>query len=169
MDWADKEPDNDLTKNYPFPVPRIRDLSSEFRTECCNLHSHSVPSAEEMSQNAAAANTEDAVLLDAVPLQNFAEINATGSSSSHTSSNDEEAKSRRRRLSHISSDSKLVTLRRTKPAHHKDFSHSLNIPSEYHCTSHSRFLYGSVVKSIVEEPPDASKEEVDKARQKFKK
>jgi len=30
QDWAEEEPDNDLTKNYPFPIPRIREISDEF-------------------------------------------------------------------------------------------------------------------------------------------
>jgi len=30
QDWAEEEPDNDLTKNYPFPIPRIREIPDEF-------------------------------------------------------------------------------------------------------------------------------------------
>ncbi|XP_065903014.1 mucolipin-3-like [Dysidea avara] len=30
QDWAEGEPDDDLTKNYPFPVPRIREILNEF-------------------------------------------------------------------------------------------------------------------------------------------
>ena len=133
MDWAEGEPRNDLRKNYPFPVPRICDLPSEFRTECCNLHSHSVPSAEEMSQYAA-TNTEDAVSHNAVPLPSFAVTNVTDSSS-HTSS-DEEAMSEKRRFVHFSSDSKLI-FHGTKPAHHENFSHTLHIssPRKYRRTS----------------------------------
>ena len=157
LDWVEGEPDNDLRKNYPFPVPRIRNLPSEFRTECCSLHSHSVPSAEEMSQYAA-TNTEDAVSHDAVPLPSFAATNVTDSSS-HTNSN-EGAKSKKRKLAHFSSDSKLQTSHHTKPTHHENLSQSLNISREYYHTSQSRskLLYGSVVKSIVQEPPDASEQ-----------
>ena len=167
MDWAEKEPDNDLTKNYPFPVPRIRDLPSEFRTDCCNLHSHSVPSAEEMSQYAAATNTEDAVSHDH-DVVSLAVINTTDSSS-HTSSDDEEAESKKRRLAHFSSDSKLQTAHHTKLTHHGNVSQSLHIPSprKYRRTSRSRRL-GSIVKSIVQKPPDASEQEVARARAQFK-
>jgi len=52
-DWTEGESDNDLTKNYPFPVPRIRD---EFRNLMCTCDSHqttavSVPKKKDEVEN----------------------------------------------------------------------------------------------------------------------
>ena len=162
LDWAEDEPDNDLTKNYPFPVPRIRDLPSEFSTDYFSLNSHSVPSTKETSKNS--TNTKDVVSNDAIPLPNAA------NSISHTSSDEEEAESRQKTLVHYSSDSKLHSCH-TKPAHHRAVSTSFYTHSSrrHHRSARSRLHEhrGSFIKSIVQEPPDASEQDVARAQAKL--
>ena len=36
QDWAEGEPDHDPTRNYPFPIPRIREIPYEFYN-CTNV------------------------------------------------------------------------------------------------------------------------------------
>ena len=161
LDWAEGEPDNDLTKNYPFPVPRIRDLSSEFSTDLCSVNSHSVPSTEESSQNA--ANTKDAVSHDPIPLPNVVEMI---NSSSHTSSDEEEPEIRQKTLVHYSSDSKILP-HHIKAAHHGTVSTSLNTHSWRHRRAQLHGHCGSLIKSIVQEPPDATEQDVARAQANF--
>ena len=163
LDWVEDEPDNDLTKNYPFPVPRIRDLPSEFSTDHFSPNSHSVPSTKETSKNS--ANTEDAVSNDAIPLPNVV------NSISHTSSDEEEAESRQNTLVHYSSDSKLHSCH-TKPAYnHRTVSTSFytRSPRRHHRRARSRLHehHGSFIKSIAQEPPDASEQDVARAQAKL--
>ena len=166
LDWAEGEPDNDLTKNYPFPVPRIRDLPSKFSIDFCSLNSHPVSSTEETSQNAA-VNTKDAVSHEAIPLKN---VVTTVDNSSHTSSDEEEAEIRQKTLVHYSSDSKILT-HHIKPAHRRTVSTSLNTHStrKYHRRARSRLHkhLGSFIKSITQEPPDASEQDVARAQAKL--
>ena len=125
-----------------------------------------MPSTEETSQNAA-ANTEDAVLHDAIPLKN---VVIAVDSSSHTSSDEEEAECRQKTVVHYSSDSKILP-HRIKPAYHGTVSTSLNTHStrKYHQRAQSRLYkyHGSFIKSIAQEPPDASEQDVARAQAKL--
>ena len=138
-DWAEGEPEDDLTKNYPFPVPRIRDLSSVLRTEL-----HPEPKSN-----------------DPAPLPNV--TIESDADSDYTSS--DTRKGGQKKFIRRSSDSKLL-----KPARHDHVYYSLNCNSRrYRGVSrrYSSYRYKSFVKSIVEEPPDASQLEIAHAREKL--
>ena len=162
-DWAEGEPEDDLTKNYPFPVPRIRDLSGELRTECCKLHSYSAPLTKKKSRKAT-PTIESAKSYDPAPLPN-ATIESDGSD--YTSS-DENTRKGRKKLFHFSSDSKVLPPGHVKPPRHDHVRYSVRNPRRFRGTS--RFIsrrHKSFVKSIVEEPPDASQQEIAKAKLKL--
>ena len=120
-DWAEGEPDDELTKNYPFPVPRIRDLSSELRTECCKLHP--APPTKKKST----VTIESAKSYDPAPLPN-ATIESDGSD--YTSS-DENNRKGRKSLVHHSSDSKLLPPGHVKPPRHDFVRFSVRNPKRY--------------------------------------
>ena len=118
-----------------------------------------MPSTKETSKHSA-----DAVSNDAIPLPNAA------NSGSHTSSDEEAAESRQKTLVHYSSDSKLHSCH-TKPAYHRTVSTSFYIhsPRRHHRSARSRLHEhrGSFIKSIVQEPPDASEQDVARAQSKL--
>ena len=161
-DWAEEEQDDDLTKNYPFPIPRIRDLSGEFRTECCKLHSHSAPPTKKKSRKAAA--TVGGAISYPAPLPSFTIASDDGD---YTSS-DENTRKGRKNLIHHSSDSKLQPPGHVKPPRHDYVRYSVRNPRRHHGTSRfSSRRQKSYVKSIVEEPPNASQQEIAKAKLKL--
>ena len=86
-DWADGEPD-DLTKNYPFPVPRVRDIPSKLRTECCSLHSGSTaPMATEAELQNVVANNSRVLSHDPAPPS--ANVTVTADGGNHTSNGED--------------------------------------------------------------------------------
>ena len=161
LDWAEAEPDDDLTKNYPFPVPRIRDLPDEFRTECCSLHSCRTSPTKEKSQNS--ANTEGTISCNPAT-QPLITVEGPADDSSHTSS--DEFTEGRRGIVHYPKRNGHV-----KPPHHSNARSSFHTyaPRRYHGSARFRSLRQrkTSAKSIVEEPPDASAEDIAKARHKL--
>lgn len=168
-DWAEGESDNDLTKNYPFPVPRIRDLPNEFRSNCCDLHSYSLPPDKERSQETT-VDTEGTLSNNLVPIP-YCTCTVIGADDSSYTISDEDTEDEQKSLGDYPHDSNLQPLRHVKPARHSNIhsiAHSYN-PRRSHRTLRYRSLrrHRSYAKSIVEEPPDASQQDVAKARLKF--
>lgn len=156
-DWAEEQEEDDLTKNYPFPVPRIRDLSGEVRTECCRLHSHMTPLIKKKSRKVA-------------PVTNPASLPSVtiASDDGDYTSSDENSRKGRKILVHHSSDSKLQPPGHVKPPRHDHMRYSVRSPRRYHRMSRfTSHRHNSFVKSIVEEPPDASQQEITKAKLKL--
>ena len=161
-DWADGEKDDDPTKSYPFPVPRIRDLSSEFAMPSCNPDVNSSPEL----------GVEDEEDSNAVPVHNNSEVplmDEESMASQKPTRNDD--KSENHLFSH--SDSfQVVHMHKPKKRHttyhltNNDKNNTLNVPrrSAAYRRSPRHFTY---VKSIVADPPDATQDDVYKARFKL--
>lgn len=152
-DWAEGEPDNDLTKSYPFPVPRIRELSSEFAMATCvpDLDSSSSKSADEETMPVPSIQCESEL-----PLTHNESI--------------EPMKNTKKGLSHSSSDSELLVAPRQYTTYHNHLTTNKNnntvgVPRRARKRRSARHF--TVVKSIVVEPPDANQEDVSKARYKL--
>lgn len=158
-DWAEGEPDNDLTKNYPFPVPHIRELPSEYRTECCSLHSCSVPANEESLQESS-ANIEDTDSLQCTVI-------ITNNDGNSQTTCDEDMESGQK--NHVN-DAELQPAGYVKPICHKNIRYSVHGSRCYGISQFRSLRHvhnSSYAKSIVEEPPDATEEEVTKAQLKL--
>ena len=162
-DWADNEQDIDLTKSYPFPVPRIRNLSSEYAMLSCDPYiDSSSSSVTDEDSNTAPMIHKDSQM----PL-----VHKRSLASQKSGRNDGN-------INHSSSDSELLQGVPKSKKHHSsyhpgdsasninDYSNSLSIPrrSVGHRRSARRF---TVIKCIAVEPPDANQDDVSKARSKL--
>ena len=156
-DWAEEQEEDDLTKNYPFPVPRIRDLSGELRIECCKWHSHLASMPKNKSRKVTA-------VANPAPLQSL----TTASDDGDYTSSDENTRKEQKSVAHYSSDSKLQPPGHVQPPRHEHIHYSVRNPRRYRGTTRfSSRRHRSFVKSIVKEPPDASQQEVAKAKRKL--
>lgn len=164
-DWADKESEDDLTKNYPFPIPRIRELSSELTAPCCSLHSNLVAPTKERSQST--SNNERPSSYDPTSLPTVTVI----ADDSNNISSDEDAEGQQKNLVHYFSDSQMQPLGYVKSIRRGNVQHGVrrSTTRRHHGTSRlrARRYLTSSVKSIVAGPPDASQEDVAKAKRKF--
>ena len=156
-DWADGEPDMDLTKSYPFPVPRICNLSSEFAMPSCDSEMMSSSSKIATKDSTTACMMDDK---SQVPLI-------------CTESSDSQKPERNRVLSHSSSDPELfqdtskpkIT---SYPHLPSGSSNTLNLPRHTRGITYRRGTrHLTVVKTVVAEPPDATQDDVSKARFKL--
>ena len=147
-DWADGEPDMDLTKSYPFPVPRICNLSSEFTMPSCD---------SELTSSSSKITAKD--MMDdksQVPLI-------------LSESSDSQKPARNHVLSHSSSDSQLIQDDKPNITSYPHLpsgnSNTLSLPRHTRGITYRRGTrHFSVVKTIVAEPPDAKQDDVSKAR-----
>jgi len=155
-DWAEGEPDNDLTKSYPFPVPRVRKISNEFTMATC---------VTDLDSSSSKSSDEDTMVVPSIHYES--ELPLTHNESI------EPMKSTNRNLSHSSSDSDLLVVPNPSRRHTTTTYHnkSTTVTDKYHSiprrfkrrpTRHFTF-----VKSIVVEPPNANQEDVSKARYKL--
>ena len=159
-DWADGEKDDDLTKSYPFPVPRIRELSSEFAMPSCP-HTNS----------ASESNVEDEDSTTAPLMHNGSDIPLIRQESVTS-----QEPMRSNSINHLSSDlesfqvahkpKKRYTTYHPTNSTSNDKSNTINVTrhSGAYLRSSRRFTF---VKSIVVEPPDANQDDVYKARFKL--
>ena len=153
-DWADGEPDLDLTKSYPFPVPRICNLSSEFAMPNCDLELKSSSSKTATKDSISACTMDDKVQHPLIC----------------TEFSDSQKPTRDRVLSHSSSDPQLfqdackpkIT---SYPHLPSGSSNTLSLPRHTCGITYRRCA--TVIKSIVAEPPDANQDDVSKARLKL--
>ena len=120
-DWADREQDDDPTKNYPFPVPRIRNISNKFRTPCCQAHLQKTK--KKKMQKTFAANKNVMYIPPPLPNHNINDGDYTSSDENSDNSSD-------------------LALQK-QPDRNSD------------------------AKSLMEEPPDASQQEIAKAKLKL--
>ena len=156
-DWTDGEKDNDLTKSYPFPVPRIRDLSSEFAMPSCVQDLDYIPSDEDsMAAPLMHNNTE-------VPMIREETVTSQEPMSDDRNTNDLQSsqvahKPKKQYITynpkHMTNDERIEISSRSLP--------------RYRYTGpHLRSRRFTDVKSIVAEPPDANQDDVYKARFKL--
>lgn len=154
-----------MTKNYPFPVPRIRELSSKFTVASCD--EESTPSPTVLDENAVAASPDENKT--SIP---SIQIIESAANQEPVVNNDES-------LNHSSNDSELMVVvhnpsrqRTTFNVHsrnndNKNYDHKIYVPR--HDKTHRRFTeHYAHVKSIVVKPPDATQEDVSKARFKLR-
>ena len=167
-DWAEQERDNDLTKNYPFPVPRIRGLSDEFTVASYHeQESNSLSSSGAADEDTATVQDES---ITAAPSIHHESDPPNWSVVSQKQIDNE------RTINHASSDPQLVhkpnNQQRTSFSHNKynrKYVHTVGVPRaarrvKAHRRSTRRF---ADVKSLVVEPPDANQDDVCKARFKL--
>ena len=161
-DWAECI-DDDVTKNYPFPAPRVRDLPSEFITECCELHSHSAPSTNKESSKAA-SNIKDASSHNPASLSHFTVTPDDGD----YASSDESTKGGPKNLVCYSSDSNLQPPRHVKPPHHDHTHYSFRNSKRYRGTYRFRSRkHKNSTRCTAGAPPDASQQDIAKAKHKL--
>ena len=161
-DWADDKPDVDLTKSYPFPVPRISQLSSEFAMPSCDSELNS------SSSQIAIKDSSTAPIID--EKSQFPLIQTESSDS------EKPVRSRAKTLSHSSSDLQLFQeVCKPKITSNPHFlsgnnnSNTLSLPRHTRGITYRRAArHFTVIKSIVAEPPDANQNDVSKARFKLR-
>ena len=155
-DWADGEKDNDLTKSYPFPVPRIRDLSSEFAMPSC-VTDLNYPSPDEVSIAAPLMDNDTEV-----PIMREEVVTSQEPISEDRNANDSELSQviRKPKKQNITYQPKHMTNNERA----KIDSNSLPKHTAPRVRRSRRF---TDVKSIVAEPPDANQNDVYKARFKL--
>ena len=156
-DWAEGGSDDDPTKNYPFPVPRTRDLSDKFRTQCCKLHSYSTPLYKKKSQTAPAT-------AENIPSDYPANFTAKSDDGQYTSS-DENTEEGQNSVVHHFSDSIL------QPPGFKRLPYHVHVcycnPKRHYSTCRFRSIrHKRSVKNAMEEPQDASQRQIAKAKLK---
>ena len=153
LDWAEGEPDNDLTKSYPFPVPRIRMLPREFVVASCggpDLSSSSASSADENTTTVQSHEPEIPVII----------------------TTDESVKSNTISMSHFSSDSQLFQFPTKPKRRYTTYSNRVVGNKPGHITrvprpTRSNQRHFTFVKSVTAQPPDATQDDVSKARIKL--
>ena len=149
-DWAYGEKDNDLTKSYPFPVPRIRKLSNKF-TMPSSVNYLSVEDEDFMAASLMHNNTE-------VPLIHHQSVTSQEPMSDDGNTNDLESSHQPKKQNgtyypnHLKNDERV---------------NSKTLPAYTSLRPHLRFRCFTDVKSIVAEPPDANQDDVYKARIKI--
>ena len=157
-DWAEREQDDDPTRNYPFPVPRIRDFSHEFRAPRYKIHSCSTQSTKKKKSRKGFAATSG--MINNPPLlPNF------NSNDSDNTSSDENTG-----LRHYFSDSALKRQSgHMKQPRYRNTCYIIRSQRRHYGSSRFRSLKSntSFAKSVVEQPPDASQQEVAKAKLKL--
>ena len=160
-DWADGEPDMDLTKSYPFPVPRISNLSSEFAMPSCDSG---------LKSSASKITGKDSSTAPVMDEKSQVPLIQTESSDSQKA-----VRNRAKTLSHSSSDSQLfqdvhepkITSNPHLPSGNNN-SNTLNLPRHTRgITYHRATRRFTVIKTITAEPPDATQDDVSKARFKL--
>ena len=162
-DWADGEPDMDLTKSYPFPVPRISNLSSEFAMPSCDSELECISSKIAMKDSSTAPTMDD--------------ISQVSLICTESSDSQKPAKNRAKTLSHSSSDSELFQDAHKAKVKHTSFhphhsteynTNAINLPRLTRgITYHRATRRVTVIKTITAEPPDATQDDVSKARFKL--
>ena len=162
-DWADGEPDIDLTKSYPFPVPRICNLSSEFAMPSCDSELECISSKVAMKDSSTAPTIDDTSQVSLI--------------CSESSDSQKPTKNQAKTLSHPSSDSQLFRdAHKTKvkhttfhPHHSAEYNtNTMNLPRHTRgITYHRATRRVTVIKTIAAEPPDATQDDVSKARLKL--
>ena len=160
-DWADGEPDMDLTKSYPFPVPRISNLSSEFAMPSCD---------SELKSSASKITSKDSSTAPVMDEKSQLPLIQTESSD-----NQKPVRNRAKTLSHSSSDSQLfqdvhkpkITSNPHLPSGNNN-SNTLSLPRLTRGITYQRAARRfTVIKTITAEPPDATQDDVSKARFKL--
>jgi len=168
QDWAEGEPDDDPTKNYPFPIPRVR---------------KPVPVTTVLDP-VRINNSGDSSLMSSVRIDNPVENNIHIPTVHITESTSEPVNNSpitiRHGFARSPSDSNLLA----QPQPHEDrFQHSFgpsSVPThERHYQQHHNIAYTSSgthlmvcqphmgVKAQVAEPPNATSKEVASARSKL--
>ena len=161
-DWADGERDMDLTKSYPFPVPRISNLSSEFAMPSCD---------SELKSSASKITSKDSSTAPVMDEKSQLPLIQTESSD-----NQKPVRNRAKTLSHSSSDSQLfqdvhkpriTSYPYVLPSGNNNIN-TLNLPRLTTGLSYERATRRfTVIKTITAEPPDATQDDVSKARFKL--
>lgn len=142
-DWAEGDQDDDLTENYPFPVPHIRELSSEYTIPGCD---------SDLNSSSSSLTDEDSA---AVP----------------STKSQEPVISYNKSLNRSLSDSNLFQVTHRSNEQHKSYmtsgnSHTINVFSHGGAQQRSTRRQ-TVAKCVVVEPSDASQGDVLKARFKL--
>lgn len=169
-DWADGEKDDDLTKSYPFPVPRIRELSSEFAMPSCDSHlnASSASNAEDEDSTTAPSTNKnsDIPLIHQESVISQEPTRSDDGGTNHLSSSLESF-----RVTHKPISKKRYTTYHpiANSSTSNDKTNTINVPrhSGVHPRSFSNARRVTFVKSIVAEPPDANQDDVYKARHKL--
>ena len=141
-DWAEDEPEDDPSKNYPFPVPTIRksnstpcDVTDEIITDSSNKEASTPPSSLTIPE-ISVSEPEYTYVTTASPIRDNEYCNVS-----------------------------LRSFNVLTPQDDTESHHSLpRRRHTYHLMQCRRHAYA---KSIVAEPPSASREEVAKARCKL--
>lgn len=163
-DWADGEPDDDLTKSYPFPVPRIRELSSEFAMPSCDPHMNASSMSSEENEDSTTTplmnNNSDVPLIHQESVISQEPVKDDDNGTDHLSSLDSFQMARK-------PPKKRYTTYHPHNSTRNDKTNTLNVlrHSEEHLGLSRRRI--TFVKSIVAEPPDANQDDVYKARHKL--
>ena len=136
-------------------------------TECCDLHSSSSVPPKAESQDVVTNNS--AISHDLTSLPN---VRITSDGSDHNTSSDEDDKVEQNHHSSDSGDLRLQLPSHINPVHHGNALHSIPVRSKrrHHGTTRFRTRQRSLtydVKSIVAEPPDASQQDIAKAKRKL--
>ena len=140
-DWAEDEPEDDPSKNYPFPVPTIRKSTNS----PCDVEDEIIADTNIAETPTQPSSLQVPEITVSKPDHEYEYINTV----SHTGENE---------YCNVS----LRSFNMFTPQDDAESCH--NLPRRRHTFQCRRHAYA---KSIVAEPPSASKQEVAKARYKL--